>query len=281
MLACSEEISFDIVFNAKSSIFPEGDACLAWCRLKRKYEPSTNAQKIILCREFHRSRLVGTTKSPDDWIGELEIIRVRLKPLGVIVSDDDLVLQVLEGLTKEYDMVVTLLNVRYKIDDLDVSTLMEESMMYHERLNRYKKNRKRNDYVDDANGGNEETSLTATSKGRCRGCGEYGHKRSNCHKENTGAGGETKFTGSCFFCKKKGHMKKDCHVWKKKQSEQENIMNDTSNQDGVSVIVMEQGPSSPTRDLVLRSFLNESEDEIIKWERSALDEIFNLKYMGA
>ena len=66
MLACSEEISFGIVFNAKSTIFPEGDAYLAWTRLKRKYEPSTNAQKIMLRREFRQSRLIGTIKSPDD-----------------------------------------------------------------------------------------------------------------------------------------------------------------------------------------------------------------------
>ena len=35
----------------------------------------------------------------------MEIIRARLEPLGVIVSDDDLVLQVLEGLPKENDMI--------------------------------------------------------------------------------------------------------------------------------------------------------------------------------
>ena len=75
----------------------------------------------------------------------------------------------------------------------------------HERLIRYKKNCKRNDDDDDTDGGNEETALTVTFKGRCRGCGEYDHKESNCHKANTGTGGETKFT-----------MKEDCHAWKKK-----------------------------------------------------------------
>ena len=120
MLACSEEISFGIVFNSKSTIFPEGDAYLAWQQLKRKYEPSTNAQKIMRRRELHQSRLTSTTKSPDDWIEELEIIRAWLEALGVIIEDNDLVLQVLEGLPKEYDMIVALLNTRYKINDLDV-----------------------------------------------------------------------------------------------------------------------------------------------------------------
>ena len=142
----------------------------------------------------------------------MEIIRARLEPLGVIVSDDDLVLQVLEGLPKENDMIVTQLNARYKINDLDVSILREKLMMYHERLNRYKKNRKRNDDIDEEDGGNEEVALTATFKGRYRGCGEYGHKKSDCPKENGEAGGGTKFIGSCFFCKRQGHVKEDCRA---------------------------------------------------------------------
>ena len=209
MLAYSKEISFGIAFNSKSTMFPEGDAYLAWQRLKRKYEPSTNAQKIMLRREFYQNRLIGITKSPDDWIEELEIIRARLEALGVTIDDDDLVLQVLEGLPKEYDMLVALLNARYKINDLDVCSLRGELMMYQERLNRYKKTRRRDNDADDANGGNKESALTATFKGWCRGCGEYGHKKSDCPKERVNASDGNKFNGSCFFCKKKGHMKKD------------------------------------------------------------------------
>ena len=277
MLACSEELSFGIVFNAKSTIFPDGDAYLAWQRLKRKYEPSTNAQKIMLQREFHQSHLTGITKNPDDWIEELEILRARLETLEVIISDEDLILQVLEGLPKDYDMIVTLLNARYKVDDLDVSTLREELMMHHERLNRYKKNNKRKDDGDfDEN--HEETALTAAFKGCCRGCGEYGHKKSDCPKENVGAGGESgKFTGSCFFCKKKGHIKKDCRAWKRKQSEKANVVSDAAIQDEVSLIVFE---SNPVRDLVIRSFPNASEDEIINWETAVEDEIVILEAMG-
>ena len=153
----------------------------------------------MLRREFHQSRLTGTTKSPDDWIEELEIFRARLEALGVIIEDYDLVLQVLEGLPKEYDMIVALLNARYNINDLDVCSLREELMMYHERINRYKKTRRKDDDVDDTNGGNEESTLTATFKGRCRGCGEYGHKKSDCPKEQSNASDGNKFNGSCFF----------------------------------------------------------------------------------
>ena len=214
LFACSEEISFGIVFNSKSVIFPEGDAYLAWTRLKRKYEPCTNAQKIMLQREFHQSCLMRTNKSPDDRIEEMEIIRARLEPLGVIVSDDDLILQILEGLPKEYNMIVTLLNARYKISDLDVSTLREELMIYYKQLSRYKKIcNKRNDEIDLTYDSNEETALIAAFKGRCRDCGEYGYKKIYYPKEKSDT---ARFNGTCFFCKKKGHMRKGLSCMEKK-----------------------------------------------------------------
>ena len=76
-------------------------------------------------------------------------------------------------------------------------------------------------------------------------------------------------------------MKKDCRAWKKKQDEQANVVSDGCNHDEVSLMVMESGTmSSPVRDLVLRSFPNASEDEIINWGAAIKDEIFNLKSMG-
>ena len=58
-------------------------------------------------------------------------------------------------------------------------------------------------------------------------------------------------------------------------------MSDTSNRDEVSLIVIESVMEpNPVRDLVLRSFPNASEDEIINWEASIEDEIFNLQSCG-
>lgn len=123
VLACADEINFGIVFNSKSWLFPNGDAYMTWTRLRNKHQPATNTQKIMLRREFHRSKLGKVSKSPDEWIEELEIIRSRLAPLGVQVDDEDLIMQVLEGLPKEYDMIVTFLNARYKINELTVDIL--------------------------------------------------------------------------------------------------------------------------------------------------------------
>ena len=66
MLACADEINFGIVFNAKSWLFPYGNAYVAWVRLRTKHQPTTNIQKIMLRRDFHRSRLGKSNRSPDE-----------------------------------------------------------------------------------------------------------------------------------------------------------------------------------------------------------------------
>ena len=71
VLACSDDVNFGIVFNSKSWLFPQGDAYVAWARLRNKHQPETDTQKIMLWREFHRSKLSKASKSPDDWIEEL------------------------------------------------------------------------------------------------------------------------------------------------------------------------------------------------------------------
>ena len=78
--------------KVKDGLFPDGDAYMAWGRLRSKHQPTTNSQKIMLRREFHRSRLGKATRSPDEGIEEFEIIRSRLTPLSVQIEDEDLVM---------------------------------------------------------------------------------------------------------------------------------------------------------------------------------------------
>lgn len=220
VLACTDEVNFGIVFNSKSWLFPNGDAYLAWTRLRNKHQPVTNTQKIMLRREFHRSKLGKVSKSPDDWIEELEIIRSRLAPLGVTIDDEDLIMQVLEGLPKEYDMMVTLLNARYKINDLTIDGLREELSMFYDRMRNGRNNKFKG---HDEENNNEETALVAQFKGRCRGCGAFGHKKANCPQEKSGNQERTRFNGKCHHCGKKGHKKADCWQLKKKGDSANNV----------------------------------------------------------
>lgn len=208
-MVCSDEINFGIVFNAKSWLFPDGDAYLAWVRLRTKHQPSTNSQKIMLRREFHWSRLGKASRSPDDWIEEMEIVRSRLSPLGIQIDDADLVMQILEGLPKEYDILITLLHARYKINGLTIESLREELNMYYDRMRSKKPGRFKTS--DEEHNDNEESALvTGNFKGHLRGCGKFGYKKTDCPDEKRDEATNKKFTGKCFHCGKKGHRKADC-----------------------------------------------------------------------
>ena len=122
MLACSDEVNFGIVFNSKSIIFPKGDAYMAWTRLKQKHEPQTNAQKVMLRKAFHQSRL-KKNEDPDEWVENMQGMMYRLQGLGVEITEQDLVLQILEGLPSTYDPLVILLNDKNKKGELTVAEL--------------------------------------------------------------------------------------------------------------------------------------------------------------
>lgn len=66
VLSCTDEVNFGIVFNSKSWLFPNGDAYMTRTRLRNKHQTVANTQKIILRREFHRTKLGKASKRPDE-----------------------------------------------------------------------------------------------------------------------------------------------------------------------------------------------------------------------
>jgi hypothetical protein len=75
MMACEDDVCFDLVDNSRSEEFPDGDANLAWVELKAKFEPSTTMSLIALKKEFTLCCLTDSSLDPDIWIRELERIR--------------------------------------------------------------------------------------------------------------------------------------------------------------------------------------------------------------
>ena len=104
-------------------------------------------------------------------------------------------------------MIVTLLHARYKIEDLSIASLREELIMFYDRIKTKKGGRFRS--LDQEENSNEESTLvTGSFKGRCRGCGKFGHKKTDCPDDKNNQ--KKRFNGKCFHCGKKGHKKSEC-----------------------------------------------------------------------
>ena len=125
ILSCQEEISFGIFDESISETFPDGDARVAWKNLCVKFEPNTGAAKVQAKQEFHQLKLASADDDPDPWITSLELKRRRLKTLGTIIEDDDMILHILNNLPKEYETVVELCEEDLSSGEVSLKTVKE------------------------------------------------------------------------------------------------------------------------------------------------------------
>ena len=176
LLSCEEEVSFGAVDEAISTSFPDGDAHQAWNNLKARYESDTPSTKIQLKKEFNTSALTDTNTDPDEWIADLERIRQRLKTLKSEITDEDLIIHILNNLPEEYENMVEAMEIELedKTNPLKLKTVRERLRSKYQQL------KKRTE--TEAN-----KALIARHqqfKGTCRNCGKYGHKAKDCRTED-------------------------------------------------------------------------------------------------
>ena len=119
--AVEDKICFSLIDSARTDSLPEGDCALAWKLLKEKYEPRQAGSKQQLLMEFHSSKLRSTTKSPDEFIAELEYLRYRLRSMGEKITDEMMINHILCSLPEEYDSKVE--HLRDMIDESKDLTL--------------------------------------------------------------------------------------------------------------------------------------------------------------
>ena len=106
LYAVEDEISFNAVDTAVTTIFPEGCARTAWKKLKARWEPSTMTTVYELESKFAKSKLTDSNKNPEEWITELEHIRNRIVSLNAPFSEGRLIGHILTNLPQEYDSTV-------------------------------------------------------------------------------------------------------------------------------------------------------------------------------
>ena len=71
-----------------------------------KYEPSTSGSLVLMKKEFAASKLSSVGTDHDVWIAELERMRQRLRNMKATISDDDLIIHILNNLPTEYNTIV-------------------------------------------------------------------------------------------------------------------------------------------------------------------------------
>ena len=247
LLSCEDEVSFGAVDEAITTSLPDGDAFMAWNNLKARFESETPATKIQLKKEFHDSKLEDASTDPDEWIADLERIRQRLKNLKAEISDEDLMVHILNNLPIEYENMVEAMEVELEnnTNPLKLKTVRERLRSKYQRL------KKNNEAEDDK-------ALIARHqqfKGTCRNCGKYGHKAKDCRdktksrsqqRNNNNNSGRNqnergpRINGKCNYCGKEGHMEKYCYKKKKDKGESENanIVHATENEDEEAFVMV-------------------------------------------
>jgi hypothetical protein len=109
------------VKGCKNKDYADGNASLAWERLKNKYEPQSAPSLVKMEKQFRQSAL-KKGQDPDIWITELEDYRMKLDELGSSISENQFILHILNNMTANYDLQLAMMEKRIndKINPLTV-----------------------------------------------------------------------------------------------------------------------------------------------------------------
>lgn len=117
-------IAFQIVKGCKSTDFPDGNASIAWTRLKAKYASTTAPSLLKQKHEYDQSR-IKPGQDPDEWITNLEEQRARLKEMNFNITDEDFEIHVLNNLSDAYDIEVSRMEDKLEAGSLTIDKMRE------------------------------------------------------------------------------------------------------------------------------------------------------------
>ena len=238
VLSCSGEICFEIVAGAVTPDLQEGDARLAWRKLKEKYMPTTSANKVDLAAQFANSKLTSWKSNPDLWISKLEILRARLASCNQVIDETGLIIHILNNVPSKYDNVVENLEKRLNLSEpLLLEEVRSDLMLKYTKLKLRAKEGGEKGFDSDSEDDGDESALVAGGggggnkwnsnkfKGFCNRCGKQGHKAIDCKENVSSNNGSKRFNGKCYYCGVWGHKKSDCHKKKADNAKKNNSEN--------------------------------------------------------
>ena len=127
-------MDFNMVKGCKSKDYTEGNAAIAWERIKNKCEPISDHSLVKAERLFRQSSL-SQNKETDTWTTALEEFRMKLDDMGSAITDDQFTIHALNNLTRDYELQIVLLekSIGNKVNPLEVDELREELKLKFER----------------------------------------------------------------------------------------------------------------------------------------------------
>jgi Zinc knuckle len=137
-------------------------------------------------------------------------------------------IHVLNNLTPDYDLQLALMEKRIGDNDkpLTVEEIRAELSQCFERLS---VKSTRNDNGEELE---EQAQFSGQLKGKCRNCGQIGHKSFQCknHSNHNGVNHSNTTAGNyCTYCRKTGHIKENCFKLKKKETRYNHNQHNSNN----------------------------------------------------
>jgi Zinc knuckle len=142
--------------------------------------------------------------------------------MGSNMTDEQFLIQVLNSLTGDYKLQMTLMerHIGIKENLLSIDELEKDLNMRYKRLSSKSESTRNDNY------GEEKALFVMQFKGKCRNCGKLGHKSAQCKSKAVQKDKEI----ICNYCKKSGHLKSQCFkLLRKNQNQAEDNQGVTRN----------------------------------------------------
>jgi hypothetical protein len=150
-------------------------------------------------------------QDPEVWIKESEDLCVKLENMGSCITENQFMIHILSNLNSDYILQLALMKRRVGDEDkpFTVEEIRGELNIRFERLNMKTSINEEGEVLE------EQSLFSGQFKGKCRNCGQVGHKSFQCKNlPNHNGGNNGNGTGNgenfCLHCRKPGHEKKSC-----------------------------------------------------------------------